>query len=246
MSRRQPTPERKRSTPERPRSTPRYRRPSSEPFHLLLITSRPPVHAFFAGLGRRSASAYALTQLPMEPDAVAESEDDLEGASAAVVDAGLDAAAAILVCQELHRRQPRLPMAALVCCAHSITPWNLRSLIATGVSSVIDLEATADEAAAVLRSVADGGSVLRLQPHRGHKALLRDILVSSGPRTEAQLELLEFVACGLPDHEIGRRLHLSPHTVKHQIEQLRGELGARNRIELAAWAGRHGFYRPEA
>ena len=53
------------------------------------------------------------------------------------------------------------------------------------------------------------------------------------------------MAAGLPDHEIGRRLHLSPHTVKHHIEQLRGELGARNRIELAAWAGRHGFYRPQ-
>jgi len=30
--------------------------------------------------------------------------------------------------------------------------------------------------------------------------------------------------------------------VKHRIEQLRNELGVRNRTELAAWAGRNGFY----
>lgn len=233
-------------TAERPRPAPRYRRPSSEPSHLLLVTNRPPVHAFFAGVGRRSGGAYVLTQLPIEPDAVAQAGDDVEEATAAVVDAGLDPAAAILVCEEVHRLRPALPMAALVCCSHSITPWNLRALIAAGASSVIDLEATADEAAHVLRSIADGGSVLRLQPRDGHKALLRDILTSSGPRNEAQLELLELVAGGLPDHEIGTRLHLSPHTVKHHIEQLRGEVGARNRIELAAWAGRHGFYRPKA
>src|SRR2546426_849033 len=49
---------------------------------------------------------------------------------------------------------------------------------------------------------------------------------------------------GLPDYEIGARLHLSPHTVKHHIEALRDEVGARNRIELAAWAGQNGFYAP--
>ena len=61
-------------------------------------------------------------------------------------------------------------------------------------------------------------------------------------RRELQLQLLELVALGLPDHEIGRRLHLSPHTVKHQIEDLRTALRVRNRTELAAWAGKNGFY----
>src|SRR5438552_856135 len=57
---------------------------------------------------------------------------------------------------------------------------------------------------------------------------------------------LELVARGLSDREIGAVLHLSPHTIKHHVEHLRAEVGARNRTELAAWAGRHGFYRPEA
>src|SRR5437763_42195 len=55
-------------------------------------------------------------------------------------------------------------------------------------------------------------------------------------------DLLGYLAQGLPDRQIGERLHLSPHTIKHYIERLRDTVGARNRIELASWAGRHGFY----
>ena len=46
----------------------------------------------------------------------------MEGATAAVIDAGLDSAAAILVCEELQRLRPTLPMAELVCCSYAITP----------------------------------------------------------------------------------------------------------------------------
>jgi DNA-binding NarL/FixJ family response regulator len=56
------------------------------------------------------------------------------------------------------------------------------------------------------------------------------------------LEVITLVAHGLSDREIGARLHLSRHTVHHKIERLRDDLGLKNRIELAAWAGRHGLY----
>jgi DNA-binding CsgD family transcriptional regulator len=75
-----------------------------------------------------------------------------------------------------------------------------------------------------------------------HRPLLRDMFARDDPRTDLDLRMLELLAFGLPDHEIGRRLYLSPHTIKHHVEHLRWELGLRNRIELAAWAGRHGFY----
>ncbi len=57
-----------------------------------------------------------------------------------------------------------------------------------------------------------------------------------------QLELITLVAHGLSDREIGERLHLSRHTVHHWIERLRDELNLKNRVELAAWAGKHGLY----
>ncbi len=66
--------------------------------------------------------------------------------------------------------------------------------------------------------------------------------VETDARAARREALLELVARGFTDSEIGRTLHLSPHTVKHQLESRAPPSGARNRTELAAWAGRHGFY----
>jgi DNA-binding NarL/FixJ family response regulator len=59
------------------------------------------------------------------------------------------------------------------------------------------------------------------------------------------VRIVELVAAGLPDREIARRLHLSPHTVSHHVGRLSEQVGARNRTALAAWAGAHGLYQPE-
>jgi DNA-binding NarL/FixJ family response regulator len=161
-----------------------------------------------------------------------------------VVDAGLDAPRAVALAHALRERVPTVPVVAVLCCPQSATPWQLRGLVRAG-ASVLDLEAPPQEAVRVLESVVRGASVLHVHLKRDHRAFLHEVLVGSEDATDEKVRLLELLALGLPDHEIGRRLHLSPHTVKHRIEDLRDELGARNRIELAAWAGRHGFYVPE-
>jgi len=107
---------------------------------------------------------------------------------------------------------------------------------------VIDLRGDRDDMRLALLSAARGETVLQVQLSRGGSALLRDVFSVRPARRELQFRLLELVALGLPDHEIGRRVHLSPHTVKHSIENLRAAVGVRNRTELAAWAGRSGFY----
>jgi len=65
-----------------------------------------------------------------------------------------------------------------------------------------------------------------------------------GTLTRREAALLGWVAEGRSNREIAREMHLSSHTIKHLIERLIQKLGARNRIELAAWAGCHGHYRP--
>jgi DNA-binding NarL/FixJ family response regulator len=208
----------------------------SSPLPRLLVASdRPAVQDFFAGLGPPGfdVSAHSVTGA---------ADVQLEPFDAAIVDVGLEPVVGVELCLNLHSRRPELPVAAIVCCPNAVTPWTLRRLLASGVSGVLDLRATPDEASRTLESVVRGGSVLHLQLRRGHRELLRDLLAGTDERSETQVRLLELVSLGLPDHEIGKRLHLSPHTVKHHIEQLRRELGVRNRIELAAWAGRNGFY----
>jgi DNA-binding NarL/FixJ family response regulator len=200
---------------------------------LLLATSRPAVHTFFAGLGFRTGTT-----------SVGAVSREIDIADVVLVDTVPDARAAIAWCEDLHARRPDLPLVALVCCQYALAPWQLRALLAAGVSAALDLRAHPREVRRALVDAAQGETVLHLQLGRGGAPLLRDVFSEKPARREQQLRLVELVALGLPDHEIGRRLHLSPHTVKHSIEQLRAAAGVRNRIELAAWAGRSGFYLP--
>ena len=216
--------------------------PRADEFRLLLATTRPAVHEFFDGL-RRHASL-TVDRIDVAVDALAEHEEELAHATIAAVDVGLDPPSGVEVCQELQRRRQDLPVSAILCCSQSVTPWTMRALIGAGISSVLDLQTPSAEALRALRSVARGGAVLHLQSFAGRRDL-RDILTGGDLKSGAHIELLGLVAQGFPDHEIGRRLHLSPHTVKHHIEDLRAQVRARNRIELAAWAGRNGFYPPE-
>lgn len=226
----------------------RGRKDSADPeaFRLLLATTRPAVHSFFVNVGHRASSSFVVSRIHVGVAALDQHAADVDTATTAVVDIGLDQAAAVEMCEELQRRRAELPVTALLCCPQSATPWNLRALLAAGVSSVLDLQATSEEALRALQSVARGGAVLHLQSRGGRRGFLREIFAGANPRGKSQMQLLDLVALGLPDHEIGRRLHLSPHTVKHHIENLRSEIGVKNRIELAAWAGRHGFYAPDA
>jgi DNA-binding NarL/FixJ family response regulator len=211
---------------------------SSTSLSLLLVTRRDAVGAFFAGLPGVVADVV--------PPAAALDDAALDEVDLVAVDVAVEPDAATELCHDLHRRNPQLPVVAVLCCPQSVNPWQLESLLAGGVGSVLDLEASADEAVRTLEAAARGAFVLHLHLRRGQRRFLREVLVGHDTRREAKVRVLELISRGLSDREIGETLHLSPHTVKHQVEDLRREVGARNRTELAAWAGRHGFYRPEA
>jgi DNA-binding NarL/FixJ family response regulator len=209
------------------------RSPVAQPSTTLLFSDRPALQEFFASVSPGTENAaVSLDAARTAP---------LDGFHAAVVDIALEPAIALAICAELRRRREDLPVAAIVCCPRAINEWTLRGLLRSGVSAVLDLQASADEAARLLGSVGRGAPVLHLQLAEGRRNL-DDVFASPTRRDGAAARLLELVARGLPDHEIAADLHLSPHTVKHRIEQLRHEVGVRNRTELAAWAGRHGFY----
>jgi DNA-binding NarL/FixJ family response regulator len=210
------------------------------PHRLIIATSRPAVYAFFAAI----AEEMGATPLRVDVAEDAVTAEGVTDASAAIVDIGPDPVGAIDFCLALQEQRPGLPVTAVVCCSHSVTHWTLRRLVAVGVVSVIDLETTAAAASRALRSAARGELVVELRLGARRLVSLRDIFAGSELGGESQ-HVLELVAQGLSDVEIGRRLHLSPHTVKRRIEHLRSTVGARNRIELAAWAGRQGLYTPD-
>ncbi len=60
------------------------------------------------------------------------------------------------------------------------------------------------------------------------------------PLTEREGEVLAAVATGRTNAEIADELYISLSTVKTHLASLQDKIGARNRVELAAWAWRSG------
>jgi DNA-binding NarL/FixJ family response regulator len=212
------------------------------PLRLVLATSRPLLAFLFQQLAQRDRCSVDVV-VPAT-DRLEECDEQLTAASAAVVDIS-DAVSSVAFCSELHRRHPLLPIVVLFCCPQASDPSQLKTLLRLGALSVFDLQATPEEVMRTLETAVRGGSTLHLHLLPGNDRFLHDLVALDEPRSATKVAILELVSLGLPEREIGRRLYLSPHTVKHHIEDLRHELCLRNRIELAAWAGRHGFYRPE-
>jgi DNA-binding NarL/FixJ family response regulator len=68
----------------------------------------------------------------------------------------------------------------------------------------------------------------------------RTVAAPVDPLTDREGEALTLVAQGLTNAEIGERLFVSLSTVKAHLSSLHTKLGARNRVELAAWAWQSG------
>jgi DNA-binding NarL/FixJ family response regulator len=222
------------------------------PDHVLaLATGRPAVRWFFEYVRQAGPLALAIEEIALDASRVPQHRDRIARAGVAVVDTGNDPVQAIGLCRALRSERPDLPIIALVCCTQPFTPWHLRDLLRLeGGCSLLDTEATVDELLRTVERLQQGRTSMHLDWGAGDFGGLRNGLAegassASGPAGldhARNLSLIELVAEGLSDREIGARLHLSPHTIHHQIERLRGELGVRNRVELAAWAGRNGLY----
>jgi DNA-binding NarL/FixJ family response regulator len=211
-------------------------------FEVVAFTGRTTVHALLSEMERQSQAPVAITFLPLDADAVSAAAEVVARADVAVVDGSIDRTEAIAVCQALRESRAELPISAVFCCPHSATAADLRGLLAAGVEGLLDLQLSPADTLHVLRGVARGQGAFHLQMAAGSSTSLVELLAKqngSSELSEHDLGLLRLVAAGLTDHEIGRQLYLSHHTVKHRIDRLRHRVQARNRIQLAAWAASH-------
>ncbi len=63
--------------------------------------------------------------------------------------------------------------------------------------------------------------------------------VEAMPLTRRELEVLQLLACGLPNAQIADALGVSPTTVRNHIEHLLGKLGVHSKLEAVVYAARH-------
>jgi DNA-binding NarL/FixJ family response regulator len=189
-------------------------------------------------MGGRGPSAVSTTTVDVSVSAVTRASRAVMAASVSLVDASCDHAEALGVCQELRALRHDLRIGILFCCPHAASPESLRPFLATGIGSFLDLQLSAEQTLSALRGIARGEAVVRMQLSEATSTVLFNGHTKDEQLSADDLVLLRLVSLGLTDAQIGGELCLSHHTIKHRIERLRRRVDARNRIQLAAFAGR--------
>ncbi|MTD58679.1 response regulator [Amycolatopsis pithecellobii] len=82
---------------------------------------------------------------------------------------------------------------------------------------------------------------VRLLKHFDGVTAKREVNSPKEPLTARELDVVRATARGLTNTEIGGELFLSLSTVKTHLAAVQAKIGARNRVEIAAWAWRSGL-----
>lgn len=114
-------------------------------------------------------------------------------------------------------------------------PGVLRRALAAGASAFLSKARRADEVAAVIRVVADGGRYV--DPEVAADAL-SDIRC---PLTDRELDVLRVGRRGETTGQIARRLSLAPGTVRNHISAILGKLGLESRQQAVLLAEERGW-----
>jgi two-component system response regulator DevR len=121
--------------------------------------------------------------------------------------------------------------------------------IMSGASGYVLKQVRGGELVRAVRAVGQGQSLLDpavtqsvLQRLRRGKHLLQDERLA---RLSAQEErILQLIAGGRTNHQIGDELHLAEKTVKNYVSNILGKLDVERRAEAAAYLARHTRYEP--
>ena len=159
-------------------------------------------------------------------------------ADVAVLDARLPDGSGIEVCRLIRAVDPSIK--ALILTSYD-DDEALFAAIMAGASGYILKEATGQDLIGAVHHVAAGRSLI--DPVLTERVLDR---VRNGPETapelanltEQELKLLELVAEGLTNRQIGERMFLAEKTVKNYVSTMLGKLGLERRTQAAVLASR--------
>ena len=114
--------------------------------------------------------------------------------------------------------------------------------IGGGARAYLSKDATRQQICDAIAAVARGGTVFASEVQTG---LAREIQMRSADTdvvlTSREREILALTAEGLLAPEIGRRLYLSPATIKTHLQRVYGKLGVSDRAAAVAEAMRRGL-----
>jgi two-component system nitrate/nitrite response regulator NarL len=152
-----------------------------------------------------------------------------------VVDAALGARVATATAQHA------LPTRVVVLSA-TVRPDEAFQAVAAGAHGYLSKQVNADIVCDAIRRVAAGGRVLC---EEAQTVIVGEIGLRYGAEHRLlpprEYEVLELLAAGLSNPEIGRRLHIAPTTVKSYSTRIYERLGVRDRMGAVVEAMRRGL-----
>ena len=188
-----------------------------------LLSTKPDIRV----VGEAGTVAEALARIPAaRPDV-------------AVLDARLPDGSGIEVCREIRSRLP--DVRCIILTSYDDNDAVLAAVMA-GASGYLMKEIRGSNLVGAIRDVAAGRSLLDprvtgqlLERIRSGKENETD-----GPQlSEREQEILDLVADGLTNKQIGERLFLAEKTVKNYVSQLLAKLGMQRRTQIAVYAAEH-------
>jgi DNA-binding NarL/FixJ family response regulator len=145
----------------------------------------------------------------------------------------------IEACREIRDQDPAINVLILTSFGDEQA---VMAAIVAGAGGFMLKDARAADLLSAMRTVGAGGKAL---DPTGSAAVIEQIrkgnLVSDEDRLAAQLtereaKVLELIADGLTNREIGEQLYLAEKTVKHHVSDVLSKLGLTRRIEAAAFS----------
>ncbi len=165
----------------------------------------------------------------------------------AVLDVRMPRLSGIEACREIRSALPGTNVLMLTSYADEQA---VMSAIVAGASGFMLKEVQTADLIEAMRVVGRGGKTLDPvssaavieQIRRGNVVSEEDRLAAQ--LTERELRILDLIADGMTNREIGETLFLSEKTVKHHVSDILGKLGITRRVEAAGFAIRRAAKRP--
>jgi DNA-binding NarL/FixJ family response regulator len=179
-------------------------------------------------VGEAGSAAEALVRVPAARPQVA------------ILDVRLPDGDGITVCREI-RASIEPPPACLMLTSYS-DDEALFGAIMAGAAGYLLKQISGRELVSAVRTVAAGGSMLDAQVTATVMSRLRGETGATDPRyvllSPQEKRVLELIAKGLTNREIGRQLYLAEKTVKNYVSAVLHKLGLQRRTEAAVYAER--------
>lgn len=213
--------------------------PRPDPVEVLVATNRPAWHNFVAGL----AHSHEIRQpvrvhtAPLDPSCLSAFVQRPCRLNVAVVDVAISPSSAVAVCHEIRRLAPELAILGVLCCPEPVTATHVEALLTSGVTCLVDSQASLDDIRHAVEGLAAGRPRVNLQLAAQYGPVLvtarsLDHHASYRQRLSSRERQVAGMLINGTDKEIAAHLAISLSTIESHVRNLCFKLGATSRVQL--------------